>query len=372
MAPARLAEDPMPSGADYESAGVSTDNADAGLDRIKSLIGTTWPAAGTGRVLLELGQFANVVEIGGVGIAFSTDGVGSKVLVAEMLGKYDTVGIDCVAMNVNDLLCVGATPVSLVDYIGIEAADPEMLAAIGEGLVAGAKMAGISITGGEISQLPEIIRGVGEGAGFDLVGAAIGHVAPDRILVGQGIEPGDAVIGVASTGIHSNGFTLARKVLLEHAGLALDAVPEGLGRPLGAELIEPTAIYVSEAVAIMERIAGLKGFAHITGDGLLNLNRLQATVRYVIDDPLPVHPIFDLIQRLGDVPDEEMYDVFNMGTGFCVIVAEADADATLAILAEHGRAAQRIGTVEASEAKQVTIPSKRLVGEAKHFRKTAG
>lgn len=361
----------MRSHSDYESAGVSTDKAEAGLDRIKALIGTTWPAAGTGRVLLELGHFANVVEIGGQGVAFSTDGVGSKALLAQMLGKYDTIGIDCVAMNVNDLLCVGARPISLVDYIAVDSADPDMLAAIGEGLVDGAKMAGVSITGGEIAQLPDMIHGADGGHGFDLVGAAIGQVAPDRVLVGQAIEPGDAIIGIASSGIHANGLTLARKVLLDKAGLALDSVPDGIGRPLGSELLEPTVIYVPEALDILKGILGLRGFVHITSDGFLNLLRMQATVRYLIDDPLPAPPVFGLIQRLGEVSDEEMYQVFNMGTGFCVIVAETDAEATLSILAEHGRAAQRIGHVEASDTKRVEIPAHNLIGEDKHFRKTA-
>src|SRR5690242_4240938 len=187
----------------YKTAGVDASSAQSGLERIIAEIKGTWPApGGIGAVKLDIGYFANVIDIGGVGLAICTDGVGSKTIIAEMMGRYDTIGIDCVAMNVNDVICVGAQPLSMVDYIAIEKADPEMLGAIAIGLAAGAKQAGISISGGEISQLKEVIRG------FDLIGMAVGIVPLDRIITGRDLVAGDVIIGLESSGIHSNGLTL--------------------------------------------------------------------------------------------------------------------------------------------------------------------
>jgi phosphoribosylformylglycinamidine cyclo-ligase len=181
---------------DYEASGVSSKRAHEGLNRLTSQITQTWRVKeGQGRVWLELGHFANVVEIGQQGIAFCTDGVGSKSLIAQRLKKYDTIGIDCVAMNVNDLICVGATPISMVDYIAIERADPQILEELSIGLRHGANEAGISVSGGEIAQLPGIICGEKGGCAFDLVGAAIGHVALSEIITGQDVQPGDVIIG---------------------------------------------------------------------------------------------------------------------------------------------------------------------------------
>src|SRR6187200_3253532 len=300
-----------PPSIDYESAGVSTDRAEAGLGRLTARIAATWhvPPGQTGAVHLSFGHYANVIEVAGQGIAFSCDGVGSKTLIAQLLGKYDTIGIDCIAMNVNDILCVGATPVSLVDYIAVETAAPEFLEQIAIGLAAGAGQAQVSIAGGEIAQLPGMIHGARDGLGFDLVGTAIGHVALDQIRVGRTIVPGDAVIGVASNGVHSNGLTLARKVLLENSGLTVDRVLDEVGVPLGEELLKPTHIYVRESLAIMRLGSGVKALAHITSDGLLNLLRMEATVEYVIDQLPRIPPIFQVIQQLGGISDEEMYRV---------------------------------------------------------------
>jgi len=190
----------------YRDAGVDTDEADAGLKKLTRRITDTWPpGGGFGSVKLDIGYFANVIDVAGEGIAITTDGIGSKAMIATMLRKYDTVGIDCVAMNVNDVICVGAKPVSMVDYIAVEHVDAQMLDAISVGLCAGAKLAGISISGGETAQLKDMIRG------FDLAGTAIGHVPLDRILVGADVRDGDVVIGIESNGIHSNGLSLARR-----------------------------------------------------------------------------------------------------------------------------------------------------------------
>jgi phosphoribosylformylglycinamidine cyclo-ligase len=346
----------------YKAAGVDIDAAQSGLHNIVERIKGTWPAAGGfGAVKLDIGYFANVIDIGGVGLAIATDGVGSKSIIAEMMHRYDTIGIDCVAMNVNDLLCVGARPVSLVDYIAVEEADAEMLGAIATGLAEGARQAGISIPGGEIAQLKDIVRG------FDLVGAAIGVVPLDRIITGQHLAPGDVVIGLASNGIHSNGLTLARRIFFERAKLPVDhAFPE-LGIPLGEELLRPTLIYVPEILDIIEHVPRVKALINITGDGLLNLPRVAAKVGFVIDDLPPPPPIFRLIQQYGGVSDAEMYQVYNMGIGFCVLAAAADRDAVLAILKRRRRRAQVIGRVIADDGQGVYLPRQKLAGQGKKF-----
>lgn len=346
----------------HKAAGVDIAEADAGLANIVSRITGTWPVSGVGAVKLPIGYFANVVDIGGIGVAISTDGVGSKAMIADMAHRYDTIGIDCIAMNVNDLLCVGARPVSLVDYIAVEKADAGMLDQIAIGLAEGARQAGVSITGGEISQLGEIVRG------FDLVGTAIGTVALDHILVGRDIAPGDIVIGIASSGIHSNGMTLARRALLKDGQMPLDRPFPELGCTLAEELLRPTLIYVPEILEILERVPAVKALAHITGDGLLNLPRVEAAVGFVIDD-LPVPPpIFAMIERLGGISRAEMFEVYNMGVGFCVTVAPNDADAVLAILGRHGRKAAAIGHAVADADRSVHLPREGLVGRGKRFR----
>ena len=223
------------------------------------------------------GHYASVIRIDErTGIALSTDGVGTKLLVAEQLGRFDTVGIDCVAMNVNDVICVGAEPLAMLDYIAIERADPEVCEQIGVGLARGAELAGVEIPGGELAQLGEMVRGV------DVSGACFGTVALDSIVDGSAVQPGDPVIGLPSSGLHSNGYTLARSAL---EGLPLDEDPEGrLGRPLGDELLEPTEIYVKPVLELLRSEVEVRGLAHITSGGLGNLLRLAAEVGYEIDD----------------------------------------------------------------------------------------
>ncbi|HVB17538.1 MAG TPA: phosphoribosylformylglycinamidine cyclo-ligase [Stellaceae bacterium] len=345
----------------YKEAGVDVAEADAGLRNIVSRITATWPKSGLGAVKLPIGYFANVIDLGGIGLAIGTDGVGSKAIVAQMMGKFDTIGIDCVAMNVNDLLCVGARPLSMVDYIAVEEADAAMLDGIAIGLAEGARQAGISICGGEISQLRDIVRG------FDLVGTAIGTVPLDRIIVGRDLAPGDRVIGIASNGIHSNGFTLARRAFFERAGVSVDHVFPELGRPLGDELLRPTYIYVPEILEIIERLPAVKALVHITGDGLLNLPRVDAEIGFVLDNLPPLPPIFGLIERLGEVDRAEMFEVYNMGIGFCVVVAEAQVEPALAILARHQRQASVIGYAFADPEKSVHLPQYGLIGRGKRF-----
>jgi len=346
----------------YRRAGVDMPVAEAGLQRIIANIKQTWPAPGSlGAVKLDIGYFANVIDIGGIGLAICTDGVGSKTIIAQMMGRYDTIGIDCVAMNVNDAICVGARPISMVDYIAIEQADADMLGAIAVGLAAGARQAGISISGGEISQLNEVIRG------FDLIGMAVGIVPLDRIITGRDLVPGDVVIGLESNGIHSNGLTLARQVFFERAKVAVDHVFPELGTPLGEELLRPTLIYVPETLDVVQQVPAVKALINITGDGLLNLPRVDAKVGFDLDDLPPAPPIFGLIQQYGAVGTAEMFEVYNMGVGFCVLVSASDADRVLSILRRHGRRAQPIGRVIADDSKGVYLPRQRLAGHGKAF-----
>jgi len=348
--------------AGYKESGVDMAAAETGLANIVQRITATWPLSGVGAVKLPIGFFANVVDAGGVGVAISTDGVGSKAMIADMMKKYDTIGIDCVAMNVNDLICVGARPLSMVDYIAIDKADAGMLDQIAIGLADGARQAGISICGGEISQLPDIVRG------FDLVGTAIGTVPLDRIIVGEKLEPGDRVIGIASNGIHSNGMSLARRAFFTEAHIDIHHYFPELGQQLGDELLRPTFIYVAEVLQILDEVSSLKTLIHITGDGLLNLPRVAAEIGFVIDALPPPPPIFGLIERLGGVEPAEMFEVYNMGVGFCVVVGDADVDRTLAILAQHRRQASVIGYAVADPEKRVHLPQHNLVGRGKRFR----
>jgi phosphoribosylformylglycinamidine cyclo-ligase len=319
----------------YARAGVdqgAADSAVAGLVRALGAIELDRPS----RQVPLPGHYASVIRIDErTGIALSTDGVGTKLLVAEQLGRYDTVGIDCVAMNVNDVICVGAEPLAMLDYIAIDRADPEVCEQIGVGLARGAELARIEIPGGELAQLGEMVRG------FDLAGACFGTVALDAVIDGSAVEPGDAVIGLPSSGLHSNGYTLARAAL---EGLPLDEDPEGrLGRPLGEALLEPTEIYVKPVLELLRSEVEVRGLAHITSGGLGNLDRLAADVAYQFDDPLPVPPIFDLIQERAEIPDKEMREVFNLGCGFCCVVAAGDRAAALGLLRRHCPGAKWIG-----------------------------
>jgi phosphoribosylformylglycinamidine cyclo-ligase len=316
----------------YAKAGVdqgAADSAVAGLVRALAGIRLDRPSA---QVPLP-GHYASVIKIDErTGIALSTDGVGTKLAVAEELGRFDTVGIDCVAMNVNDVICVGAEPLAMLDYIAIEKADPGVCEQIGVGLARGAELAGVEIPGGELAQLGELVRGV------DVSGACFGTVALEEIVDGSAVEPGDAVIGLPSSGLHSNGYTLARSAL---AGIPLD--DDRLGRPLGEELLEPTEIYVKPVLGLLRSAVEVHGLAHITSGGTGNLLRLAAEVGYEIDDPLPAPPVFALIAERGGVSEEEMHEVFNMGCGFCAVVAAGSEDRALELLRAHYPAAKRIG-----------------------------
>jgi phosphoribosylformylglycinamidine cyclo-ligase len=351
----------------YAAAGVDTAQAGEAIGALVSVLRTIDPGRPPSTVV-GAGHYASVLALDErLGLALCTDGVGTKLIVAEQAGRFDTVGIDCVAMNVNDLICVGAEPRALVDYLAVERADPVVLEAIGRGLKAGAELAGIEIPGGELAQVPEMLRGHPSPNGIDLVGTAVGTVALDSLVTGDAIAPGDVLLGLPSTGLHSNGFTLARRALLERGGLALDDSPAELGRPVADELLEPTAIYVRAVLELLGSGAEVHGLAHITGDGLLNLLRLNPAAGYEVDDPLPAPPVFALIEELGEVLPAEMHQVFNMGTGFVCVAPASAAERALALLRAHHPGSARIGTVT-DAAGTVALPGAGLVGDAGGFR----
>ena len=352
----------------YTTAGVDTSKEESGLEALVSLLHDTLATrpAGLGHVKLPFGFFANVIEVGNLGVAISTDGVGSKLLVAQLVGKYDTIGIDCIAMNVNDLICVGARPLSLVDYIAVQNADPAIMDEIAKGLCAGAELAGISIPGGEIAQVRDIIKGARPRYGFDLAGTAIGTVPLDKIRVGQDIEPDDVVLGLRSTGVHSNGLTLARRLFEKYRPTTH---VKGLGRTLGEELLVPTRIYVKEVLDVLASGVDVKALMHITSDGFLNLLRVASSTGYVIHSLPEPHPIFDVIQRELRVSTEEMYRVYNMGIGFCLVVSHRGDHAMRAreILKRHDVECYEIGRAVRDPEKTVVIEPAGLRGADGRF-----
>lgn len=283
-------------------------------------------------VITESGHFAALLRLGDKAIAMSTDGVGSKILVAELLDKYDTVGIDCVAMVVNDILCVGAEPLAMVDYLAVEKPNPDIAAQIGKGLADGAEQAEIAMIGGETASLPEIVNN------FDLAGTGIGIVDIDNIVTGENIKEGNILIGISSSGIHSNGLSLARKVFFQDAGLNVDDELPGFPQnTVGEELLRPTRIYVKPIMELLKSDVTVHGLAHITGGGFNNLKRLNMDVGYYIDNLPQPNPVFESMFSLG-VPLGEMYRVFNMGIGMVAIVPEEDSQNALNIIEKHDQA----------------------------------
>ena len=340
----------------YARSGVDQHAADRAVAALVGVLKTIDPGRAS-RSVLASGHYAAVLEVApNLGIAVGTDGVGSKLILAEQTGRYDTVGIDCVAMNVNDVVCVGAEPIALLDYLAVERADPVVMEQIGIGLKRGAELAGVEIPGGEVAILPELIRGHPSPNGFDLTATCFGTVALDQIVTGDEIAPGDALIGLPSSGLHSNSYTLARRVLEAD----LDEPFEG--GTVADALLEPTVIYVRAALDLLRSDIPVHGLAHITGGGLLNLTRLNEHVGFTIEDPLGVPPIIALVQERGDVADAEAWEVFNMGCGFVAVVPAASADAAADLLAAHHPGTRRIGTVT-DEAGRVTVPGRYSSGQ---------
>ncbi len=278
-----------------------------------------------GSVLERIGHYSGLIDAGGdTALALHTDGVGTKVLIAQMMDRFDTIGIDCVAMNVNDIICVGAEPIAFLDYIAVKRFDEGLINSIAKGLVTGANEASVAIVGGETAVMPDVIEGKGDKA-FDLAGMVLGVVSKSRIITGDKIKEGDIVIGVESSGIHSNGLSLARKVLEKQR--VNEKIP-GVDRSIGEELLEPTQIYVKPVLDLLENNVKVSGFAHITGGAFSKMTRLirDKDIGFHIDNMPSAPSLFEFIQREGGISDREMYRTFNMGIGFCVIASSSEVD----------------------------------------------
>jgi phosphoribosylformylglycinamidine cyclo-ligase len=332
----------MPKRMTYAKAGVDIDRKS---ESIAALVGNLKHVRkGFGRPLKLPGHFTGLIDFGDMALTLCTDGVGTKLLIADELRKWDTVGIDCIAMNVNDTICVGAEPIAFVDYIAIDKPREDVTAEIGKGLETGAKLSNMTIVGGEIAVLPELVRG------FDLAGTCLGAVAKSEMVTGERTAPGDEIVALPSSGVHSNGLTLARKIL-EAEGIGLRRRVKGLQRPIGQELLEPTTIYVRQILKLLKS-REVHGMANITGGGMRNLLRLKPGVGFEIDDPIAPNPVFRVLQELGNVTDREMYQTFNMGMGFCIVARKGEGDSVARVA---GRGAKVVGRV-------VKGPSVRLPG----------
>lgn len=313
-----------------------------------------------GSVALGFGHYAGLIEMGGGKLlALHSDGVGTKVLVAQRLRKYDTIGIDCVAMNVNDLICMGAEPVALVVYLAVQQLDETMVAEVTKGLVKGAEAAGVAIVGGETAVMPDVIRGEVKGRGFDLAAMSAGVVDKEKVVTGERMRVGDVVVGLESNGIHSNGLTLARKVLLKRSAQIRRA--EGMAS-IEEELLKPTKIYVREVLDCLKEV-DVHGMAHVTGGGFSKLQRIAKIggVGFCLDSMVKPQRIFELIKKYGKVPDKEMYRTFNMGVGFCIIVDSKDADRIIDISLAHGTKASKIGKIVEKSGIEIKTPAGRYI-----------
>lgn len=339
---------------DYASSGVDIDLEGKAVGSLVNELNSSPRLPGEiGSLIDHPGGFSGIIDFGDELLAMCTDGVGSKLMLASELGQWESVPIDCMAMNVNDLLCIGAEPIAFVDYIATPKPDPEIHAALGRGLAKAAKIANVSLAGGETASLPDIVTEL------DMSGTSLGWLPKGDQLTGETISSGDALIGIPSSGIHSNGFSLVRKIL-EISGADLRRSPpfdpssenRDIVRfnstnelTLGEVLLNPTKIYVHPMITLFQKCReenspckyqNIKGIAHITGGGLSNLLRLHPSLGYHIDNPLPSLPEFDWLQEIGEVSDYEMARTFNLGMGLCVVVNKESANSIVSWLEEAG------------------------------------
>jgi phosphoribosylformylglycinamidine cyclo-ligase len=334
-------------GTRYEDAGVSISAGEAAVERIKSKVRSTFRQ----EVIGDIGGFGGLFSFAQHRythpvLVSSTDGVGTKALIAQSTGRFDTIGVDLVAMCVDDIVCQGAEPLFFLDYIAVGKLDPDHIEQLVEGVAHGCRQAGCALVGGEMAEHP----GAMEPGEFDLVGFAVGVAERDRLITGQHVRPGDVVIGLPSPGLRSNGYSLARKVLLEGAGRSLsEPAWKGASHTLGDELLLPSVVYAPAITALLRHV-DVRAIAHITGGGLPgNLNRMlpEGTAAHVSRRRWEVPRIFGEIQRLGEVSDDEMLKVFNLGIGMVVVVASEEAHRTLDLLRTEGHRAVEIGEIVA-------------------------
>lgn len=334
-------------GLDYKAAGV---NKEAGYQQVQ-LIKDMMQATYSDQVLTEAGGFSGMVELNTTEMAqpvliSGTDGVGTKLMVAQEVGIHDTVGIDLVAMCVNDIICQGAKPLFFLDYIATGKLIPEKMASVVEGIANGCRQAGASLIGGETAEMPGMY---GEDD-YDLAGFAVGIVDKKEIITGADINPGDVAIALPSSGVHSNGFSLVRAILKEN-NISFEDPYRNTDQTVGQVLLEPTRIYAQAVLPLINAIK-VKGIAHITGGGLFeNVPRVlpEGLGLAVQKDQIPTVDIFQYLQDLGQIEDKEMFATFNMGIGMVIFVDQADVDTALNVLAENDGQAFKLGQVNIQE-----------------------
>ncbi|UCC58915.1 MAG: phosphoribosylformylglycinamidine cyclo-ligase [Candidatus Bathyarchaeum sp.] len=338
----------------YTEAGVDRETRAKSKEAL-SILKQTYPLGRYGKVA-QL-PYGNIFSAGDRYLDLVIEGVGTKVLLAQLADKYDTIGIDGVAMAVNDVIRSGATPLALVDNIHAQISDPELVREWLKGIAKGAAEADCPVPGGEIGDVADIIKGIKTGKGFDLIIASVGEVLENDIIFGSNIKPGDAVVGLRSSGVHSNGISLVRKVLFKEWGGKYEplGVPDGFNKEIIYEVLEPTRIYVKPFLNAAKEVE-IKGAIHVTGDAYLKFDRLMKFskgIGFEFTNFKP-QPVFELIQKTapevrGTVTDEEMLKTFNMGWGFAVVVDKNDEDDAISIIEKSGIEAERIGEATSSE-----------------------
>ena len=331
----------------YSEAGVDIDKGNAFVSRIKGLVAETH---GRG-VLNDIGGFSGLFAIGNAGyedpvLIASTDGVGTKLNVAQLCGRHDTIGIDLVAMCVNDVVVSGAKPLFFLDYFSVSSLDLDVATEVVRGIATGCKIAGCALIGGETAEMPGLYRP----GDYDLAGFVVGIGERNRIIDGSDIRVGDRIIGLASSGLHSNGFSLVRKIFFEEQGLTVEDRVEELGCTVGEELLKPTRIYVESVLKVLRNYT-INGLIHNTGGGFIdNVPRiLPAGCRAVIrPDGWPEPPVFSYLRKKGRISAMEMYRTFNMGIGMMALVPEKDVEDVMQQFSAMGETPYLIGEIEAA------------------------
>ncbi|WP_088013126.1 phosphoribosylformylglycinamidine cyclo-ligase [Gottfriedia acidiceleris] len=332
----------------YKQAGVDIEAGYEAVNRMKKHVQKTMRQ----EVLGGLGGFGGMFDLSKFNykepvLVSGTDGVGTKLKLAFQMDRHDTIGIDAVAMCVNDIVVQGAEPLFFLDYLAVGKAVPERIEQIVKGVSDGCVQAGCSLVGGETAEMP----GMYPEDEYDIAGFAVGIVDKPKLVTGQNIKEGDILLGISSNGIHSNGYSLVRKVLLEKGGLTLDQHIDKLGHTLGEELLRPTKIYVKPILNVLKKFE-VKGMAHITGGGFIeNIPRmLPEGIGAEIDyGSWPIQPIFDLLEEIGELKREEMFNIFNMGIGMVLAVSEENFHDTIKLLEEDGEKVFIIGRTKAGE-----------------------
>jgi phosphoribosylformylglycinamidine cyclo-ligase len=328
----------------YEQAGVNIEAGYEAVSRMKKHVQKTIRPG----VIGGLGGFGGMFDLSTLNLkepvlVSGTDGVGTKLMLAFMMDRHDTIGIDAVAMCVNDIVVQGAEPIYFLDYIACGKAEPAKIEAIVKGIADGCEQAGCALVGGETAEMP----GMYSEEEYDLAGFAVGACEKSAIITGKEIKQGDILIGLASSGIHSNGYSLVRKIFLQQAGMALTDHVEELGCTLGEELLRPTKIYVKSILAAIEKFS-LKGIAHITGGGFIeNIPRMlpEGVGAELTEANWEVPPVFKLMESIGELDRKEMYNIFNMGTGMVIAVDEKEAAAVIEHFNSSGEKAYQIGVI---------------------------